>query len=146
MNHTWQWPHFEPFWARLKYLAWQPKNVHNWSHFQSCLERRLFSIKEHDTVNSDFPFSLFFLILLTAAAAKFCRKKCHRPSCISEEGCSLIRANNTCPSGVPFFSFYFVLATGQLSNVCYLTWRSLVIKTGLVLFSVILKIRLKFRI
>ena len=105
----------EPYLA----MAWQPrKKGPIIGPTFNLVWRRIFSIKEHDTV--EFWLLLFPLLL---CRAKFCRKKS-----VFERVFLFVPTTRACP----LLLLFCARATGQLSNVCYLCWRSLVIKTGLV--------------
>ena len=109
------WEEGEPYLA----MAWQPrKKGPIIGPTFNLVWRRIFSIKEHDTVE-------FWLLLLPLLLfrPKFCRKKS-----VFERVFLFVPTTRACP----LLLLFCARATGQLSNVCYLCWRSLVIKTGLV--------------
>ena len=109
------WEEGEPYLA----VAWQPrKKGPIIGPTFNLVWRRIFSIKEHDTV--EFWLLLFPLLL---CRPKFCRKKS-----VFERVFLFVPTTRACP----LLLLFCARATGQLSNVCYLCWRSLVIKTGLV--------------
>ena len=98
-------------------LATQKKRSHNWSHFQSCLEENFFNKGAWHS----------WILTSTVSPSSLSPQVLSKKS-VFERVFLFVPTTRACP----LLLLFCARATGQLSNVCYLCWRSLVIKTGLV--------------